>query len=1072
MPDDLLYHLARLATDDGEGGPSAAAIADVLWMARYLQPTSPPESPLPPDLAFAPPSEPLETLGAGRPRRTAPAAPEPRKVDLHPLSPSGGKAGSGGPAAAVRVPAVTALPNKLEVSRSLRPLNRRVPARGRLCLAEDSTAAAFGETRMILPIWRPATERWLQIDLVADTSASMTIWQQTVAEFRSLIEYLGAFRDVRTWAINGDELRPRMTAFANPQASQPAVPHSPAEFLDPGGRRAVLVITDAVGAAWHTGAMTKFLATWAHSCPLAIVQVLPRRLWHRTALNAVKTRMTHSDHPPFCAVRTDRARADTEGDHQRDGWVPILHPSGEWLQPWAAMVAGAGEVMTDIFAMPLSLETPLSADRIPTARETPSDSDARRKYLRRFLDREASPQAAELAGYLAAAPLTLPIMRLVQRSMLPRSGPEHLAEVFLSGLLVRGDPVADGTDPDAVVYEFRDDFREQLLGGLTRRESLRVLEVLSGVSGIVAERFGGLLDFRALASLATAGPRSLPPASLPFARIAAAVLRGLGGAYTELATTLTEQADADSRASVVGNGGAAAHTTRASAESLVRGGPHAGRAPGGSRQASGEGAVTKSTYAQQPTDTLSKALADGVAALDEHDALTIAELTTAGIVVWEARRNMTGTPRCRHWPAVPWSSVYNDDGILAEDALRRVIRAGSGARMVFVCSSLDGPYATDALGWLRYAYPAAPAFQCTAPLDDLLRRAIADVPLTQRYELVVLRRARSGELVLTGCQLFSPGAQRGDRRSFTIRCEPSDENGTVFAVVTAEPEYRFQLVSLQSAKLTPDRYHLTAELRRPGLVRFHGLPAGLRTDYRSWPELVAAVPERLDPAEPAHLICVVEVSGASDQALERLERIGQLVGCAADDAKDRLAVSLISYGPHSVDRGGPEVPLKVWTWADSSDAALSALGQLRDRGPAELGYPRAAQLECVLTEVADRLTGREGRPFLVAVGSRPAFPKRVDPASEIIPCPRGRDWRRALHRLREHPGIAFGAIHDHGMEEEIWSQLSHDASTRVDAVDMQGFAADLGLLSLTVELGLRSLTVQPVPFPLVDVAEG
>ena len=134
--------------------------------------------------------------------------------------------------------------------------------------------------------------------------------------------------------------------------------------------------------------------------------------------------------------------------------------------------------------------------------------------LRAFCDREASPEAAELAGYLAAAPLTLPIMRLVQRAMLPRSGPEHLAEVFLSGLLTQAPGTDAVTDPDSVLYEFRDDVREQLLGGLTRRESLRVLEVLSGVSGVVAERFGGSLDFRALAPTLEERSHFLPKACL------------------------------------------------------------------------------------------------------------------------------------------------------------------------------------------------------------------------------------------------------------------------------------------------------------------------------------------------------------------------------------------------------------------------------------------------------------------------------------------------------------------------------------------------------------------------------
>jgi hypothetical protein len=51
-----------------------------------------------------------------------------------------------------------------------------------------------------------------------------------------------------------------------------------------------------------------------------------------------------------------------------------------------------------------------------------------------------SPLARQLAGYLAAAPLSRPVMRLVQRVMLPESRQVHLAEVFLSGLLTRQSP--------------------------------------------------------------------------------------------------------------------------------------------------------------------------------------------------------------------------------------------------------------------------------------------------------------------------------------------------------------------------------------------------------------------------------------------------------------------------------------------------------------------------------------------------------------------------------------------------------------------------------------------------------
>ena len=200
------------------------------------------------------------------------------------------------------------------------------------------------------------------------------------------------------------------------------------------------------------------------------------------------------------------------------------------------MVGSTVEQRADMFAVPFFEDTSWPEYMPANDEEIPAD-----ERVRRFQERDASPEAIELAGYLAAAPLSLPVMRLVQHAMLPASGPEHLAEVFLSGLLVQAEPSVAGEDPDAVIYEFRDGVRELLLGGLTQRESLRVLDVLKGVSGTIAERFGGTLDFRALVSGATtAGAYPLRAESRPFARVAATVLRGLGGIYGDVARVLTE----------------------------------------------------------------------------------------------------------------------------------------------------------------------------------------------------------------------------------------------------------------------------------------------------------------------------------------------------------------------------------------------------------------------------------------------------------------------------------------------------------------------------------------------------
>ncbi|MGW7283681.1 hypothetical protein ACWGIV_36620 [Streptomyces sp. NPDC054844] len=125
---------------------------------------------------------------------------------------------------------------------------------------------------------------------------------------------------------------------------------------------------------------------------------------------------------------------------------------------------------------------------------------------------------------------------------MPNSGHTELAKVFLSGLIERR--LADTEDPHDVVYDFRRGVRSELLGELTRREAVRVLEdVLAKVSGRIAAPFGGTLDFRALAAHvagtgSAGGTRELPERSLPFAEVAATVLSDAAGCHEAIARQL------------------------------------------------------------------------------------------------------------------------------------------------------------------------------------------------------------------------------------------------------------------------------------------------------------------------------------------------------------------------------------------------------------------------------------------------------------------------------------------------------------------------------------------------------
>ncbi|MGH3242384.1 MAG: hypothetical protein ACRDNL_18555, partial [Spirillospora sp.] len=399
----------------------------------------------------------------------------------------------------------------------------------------------------------------------------------------------------------------------------------------------------------------------------------------------------------------------------------------------------------------------------------------------------------------------------------------------------------------------------------------------------------------------------------------------------------------------------------------------------------------------QPERTLDRyriraALTTALGSLTDGQRLTLVDLGAERLVTWEMSRDPVGTPTGTARPGIPWSDVF-EGADRPEDVLARAVPSGA---VMLACTRPDGVYATKALDDLRRAHPDAPVFLlddvARFPIRDLLKDVVADQPLTQWYDLVVLERSPSGRLSIGHRQLFVVNARRGDRTILTVDCEPSGAGGTAFAVVAhGEHDQGFRLVGVQSAKVPPGRYEVTAELRRPGLVRFDGLTVRPRRDERDWGRLVADVPQRLpDAGSGVHLVCAIETSGPADQVAERIARAEDVVVHAGAELHDRVRVSVLTYGPHRLERAAPDVPETVLVWDAPANAAGAALGRLADRPPEPVGYPVAARLECALTLVADRLHSTHGRAALLTIGDRPPNPLRAATGS-ALPCPRRRD---------------------------------------------------------------------------------
>ena len=212
-------------------------------------------------------------------------------------------------------------------------------------------------------------------------------------------------------------------------------------------------------------------------------------------------------------------------------------------------------------------------------------------------------------------------------------------------------------------------------------------------------------------------------------------------------------------------------------------------------------------------------------------------------------------------------------------------------------------------------------------------------------------------------------------------------------------------------------------------------------------------------APPAHLICMLEISGPVDAVQWRLDGFQALADLAVQ-GNPELRVSLITYGPHSFSSNLAEAPVTVVAWACDRphlQLSYSLLHHLACREGAGPEYQLSAQIECALAEVSRRLEGSHEQAVLVTMGSRPASPRHMAVDSLTLPCPARNDWRELIQGLRDDHAIILGAIRDSAIPSyyldghhadngsEVWSVLGAHGISSTDEMDISRFAADLGL---------------------------
>ena len=426
----------------------------------------------------------------------------------------------------LRVPDAPSLREPLTLLRALRPLMRRVPSPTEEVIDEVATVNTIADNGVFLPVMQPILEPWLELNLVVDESISMLIWRHTISELKRLFEHYGIFRDVSTWAIATDKAgKPRLRRNIG-VAAQEMNFAGDRELIDPSGRSVIVVVSDCVSDIWRNGEVLRLLQIWTQTAPLAILQMLPERMWQRTglALGSMVRLASSSPGVPNRELVITKQLIWDDIEFETAIKVPVFSLERELVKKWSKMVAAQGSMEAVGFIFSPDTEAILDLEEVAESPTLNPQERVQNFHL------SSSPLGVRLAILLAAAPvINLPIVRIIQSKMLPDSDQVQVAEVFLGGLLKPLTPIDAKTNPDEVQYDFiSEEIRNILLANAARSQAANVFQK---VSEYIAAQLGkSLTEFVALLKAPNQGEDIQS-----FASVSTQILRKLGGEYAKFA---------------------------------------------------------------------------------------------------------------------------------------------------------------------------------------------------------------------------------------------------------------------------------------------------------------------------------------------------------------------------------------------------------------------------------------------------------------------------------------------------------------------------------------------------------
>lgn len=423
------------------------------------------------------------------------------------------------PASPLRIPAGAALGSRLALMRSLRPLRSHFRNRQVQELNEEATADATAQAGgTLMPILEPRLERWYELVLVADCVPSMDVWYETMVEFEGVARNAGVFRDIRHYRLlwKSADVANVLSTDRAVLLNSDGVSFPATTLAQTNVRRLIFLATNGSAMHWTDGRMTELLAVWSKQCSIAIVHMLPERLWHQVRTGEPELLMTTLTRGAPAALLDaaagwwDDDLQDSAGDLVKriPGAVPILPLDPMWMKKWARMQMGGGQRVPGII---VRKRTDKDSHALPEQKTSEDWGKAVASFTR-----NCTPEARNLSVYLSQGTFTLPVARLVQTAKLGEASSQtQLAEILLSGLVQRTTPANAMIPREWVEYRFHPEAAKVLVRGLRESDAQ---DIAAALSTHIERYWGKPVDFRALV-YDSKGILSIPQWAQPFAQL-------------------------------------------------------------------------------------------------------------------------------------------------------------------------------------------------------------------------------------------------------------------------------------------------------------------------------------------------------------------------------------------------------------------------------------------------------------------------------------------------------------------------------------------------------------------------